>query len=347
MPMPQFLKDKIPSGKTDQAPDTSEGESDKTVLDDAEIAGVLEGSEGESEIEEDAGPDEGEPTTENDLQDDPASDDGETDEAPEEGEEQAEEEQAEEAPAEKPDAKDAVIEELRKQNALLLSLVDPKTLQQNAPPPPQDQKPKKPPIPPHVLRLALRGGEKAEIERIPPAQWAEAQATVEGFFEQDLRYFQDPDARYAEQVQPQVLQDFFKLAQPLIDDYHQRKSESRIQKQLLAVKDPQVRSRAWQLYQSAPGARSTSWDERGAALELSIKAAEGESLRRAAAERKQKRTAGKAQAKASGGGTLKAAPKAAGAQGKAGEIPDIQPGEDLVEFYNRVQQTMLAKKNNK
>lgn len=347
MGMPQFMKDKLPK---ESAPDTIPGNSDDGAVgrgtDDAEIAGVLEDAETET-TETESGPDEesGEllqDEVDEDAADADSTEDEQTEEAPEEGQEQG---QKDEAPAKgSVDSRDVLIQEQGKQIALLMSLVDPKALQQAQPAPLPPARPK-PPL--SVVKAALFGGmPKDQWEKLPAEQRAQAEEVAQRHVEDESRFALDPSLRYQEQIQREVITDVLKLIRPILDDFHVKEARSKVDEPLKAVRDPNVRQRALDLYNRNPGSRSGEWRERGQAMELAIMAAEGESLKRQAAERKQQKVAGRVQKAASGGGTLKAAPKNGGAPQGEG-IPDMKANESVVDYYARVEKILSNNKNNK
>lgn len=226
----------------------------------------------------------------------------------------------------------AEITQLREQIAALTQ----RPVQPPAPPPERAPTPEDmfAGLPDEVARMALHGASAERWQEVPEPQRVKALDAARRYWEREVRYARDPALRYREVVQPLVVEESFRLIQPLIDDYHARKGQGLIDKHLGNVTDKALRERASELYLSLPQGRT--WEERDKLLGAAVKAAKAERAEAASKDKRQRRVAGKAQAEASGNKTLKAIPKARGRKPSAKELPEMADGETVVEFYRRV-----------
>lgn len=303
-------------------------EEDPTDTDDPEAD---PSEEGESTDEED-------PSEEGEETDADASDevveDGETDNPPAE-QDPPEEETEEPPPPPQEDPRDARIAQLEKRYEQLLQ----HTLSQQKPTPPPTPALDVDDLPDNVLNAVMFGTQE-QINQVSAAltgeQRAKAQKLLERHRKAQIVLATKGPAAFYEAVREQVIQDVSALVQPLALAYEEQQVESMIRKHLGPIKDKEVRKRAVQIFAGTPGARSASWQDRDQALELSVKAAQGEEARRVAADKTQKNKAGKAQGQANGGKKLKGTnPKSSGAPPKKKSLA-MRDNESLSQYEARL-----------
>lgn len=299
----------------------------------------IEEPEPESEGSDGDESDEGDPEVADETGDEEPGD-AEPDEEPE----AEEEESSEDADPETEDAEPDLASQLAVEQAKSARLVEWILSQQQAPP----QQPAAPPpdddLPDSVLTTALVGSPD-QIAKIPEAQRAKALSAVERAMAfQRLVARKGIGALYPE-IQRQVLQDVARFVAPLVRSHQEAEADRLIVKHLDPIKDQKVRGRAAQIYAMLPGSQSTSWADKGKALEVAVLAAKGEAMQTVKQGNKQKAGAAKAQAKTVNGKKLKPTNTKAGSGSGAQKLPDMKDNESGVDYARRI--APLLNKNKK
>lgn len=315
------------SGRAEGEAEDGEGRPDGEDLD---FAALL--AETEAEIDADAEAeelDEAGPAEEGELADEESGDDDLKDEA---GEAPAKE------PAEESKGRQEIAElrELAKtQQAQIAALVDVLREGRGAPKEKLRARPEAD-LTDDDLKVALFGSAE-DLKGLSDERRSKAFQAARRRMDDEVRYFRDPAARYKEQLRDSVLEDFFSLTQPLLEDFHERKVRQLIQENLAPIKDPTVRKRAQEIYLEAPGSQAGSWEERRKAMSLAAKAARLEAVDRVRDQKRQKKRARKVQAQASGGGKLQGTAKQ-GKGARASGFRDLKPGESLMEYAREIEE---------
>jgi hypothetical protein len=309
---------------------TGEGDPSKEPAD--ESADELEGADDEGDATTEGEPDE-ESSAEGETEDsEPDSGDTEAESAPDDESDEGEQgEPAPEpapAPSLQPDVR-AEVEELRRQNAYLAGLLE--RQQQPTPPAPSPEND----LPDNVLRAVMFGASEEALRAIPVSQRELAQKVAERHAARQVQLARNPGL-LAQEMSRQVMPQIVQFLQPVLDAHRVQQVDRLVTTHLDPIKDKTVKERAVQLFKAAPGVDRANWDQRDQIMSMAVKAAQGEAAQARREANGQSTKAGKAQAKAAKGKTLKATPKTGGSGSGRKALPDYKPGETPSQYARRI-----------